>query len=333
MHAMERPAPGTISAIIPCYNRARFIGTAIESALSQTHPSHEIIVVDDASTDDSVAEVERLIRHHAGAPIRLVRLPGNQGVSGARNSGIAAATGDWIALLDSDDRWLPHHNEVLLDTAAAHPEARLVFSDGRFAEPLAEAAGDWAVKGESFFRRPGVAEHFRPFLEAGGGRVDRSILLRNACGSVIPTCSTMVERSALLEAGGFRPGLRSAEDRLCWISLMLRHPAAFSLTPTSEVTYHSDNSTAPSKRIEILPYTIAVTDEVIGMLAERGFSQAELDQVRAAKASTLEGLAYAATRAGLAGMLRHRAFLGRHGKAYSARDWARGLLMSLRLIR
>jgi glycosyltransferase involved in cell wall biosynthesis len=330
---MERQHAATISAVIPCFNRAGFIRAAIESVLAQTSPVLELLIVDDGSTDASVAEIEPFLDGAGGIPVRLIRLPRNQGVSAARNAGIAAATGDWIAFLDSDDRWLPHHNEVLLNSAAAHPEARMIFSDGRFAEPSAAAAGGWSTKGDSFFLRPGVAEHFRPFLEAGGGRVDRAMLLLNACGSTIPTCSCMVERSALLEAGGFRPGLRFAEDRLCWITLMLRHPAAFSLTPTSEVTYHSDNSTSPSKLAEMLPHTIAVTDEIIGLLSERDFSQAELDWVRSAKARSLEGLAYAATRAGLAGMRRHRAFLGRHGKAYSAKDWARGLLMSLRLIR
>src|SRR3954447_2873031 len=95
----------TISVIIPIWNRANSVGAAIESALSQTLPlnhSLEIIVVDDGSND---RPDEKLA--HFGDRIRLVRHPTNLGAAAARNSGCAAATGEYLAFLDSDDQWLP----------------------------------------------------------------------------------------------------------------------------------------------------------------------------------------------------------------------------------
>jgi glycosyltransferase involved in cell wall biosynthesis len=91
----------TISAIIPCYNGAKFLRSTLDSVLAQTMPACEILVVDDGSTDESAA-----IAASCGPPVRLIRQP-NQGESVARNRGIDEARGDWAAFLDADDLWLP----------------------------------------------------------------------------------------------------------------------------------------------------------------------------------------------------------------------------------
>ena len=92
----------TISVVIPLYNKQLEIGAAVRSALAQTRPPQEIIVVDDGSTDGG-AEIVRAI----GSPlVRLVR-QSNAGVCAARNRGIAESTGEYIALLDADDAWEP----------------------------------------------------------------------------------------------------------------------------------------------------------------------------------------------------------------------------------
>jgi glycosyltransferase involved in cell wall biosynthesis len=114
------PASGdTISVIIPLYNRRDEIGRAIASALRQTHAPHEIVVVDDCSRDESAAAVEAL----GDQRIRLLRHERNRGASAARNTGIAAATGDWIALLDSDDEWEPEKLARQLAALRAGPDA------------------------------------------------------------------------------------------------------------------------------------------------------------------------------------------------------------------
>src|SRR5437764_10734914 len=93
--------PGLVSVVIPSYNRAYIVGQAIESALQQTHRPVEVLVADDGSTDDTRRVVEGY-----GPPVRYFYQP-NAGVSAARNLGLRHARGEFIALLDSDDRWLP----------------------------------------------------------------------------------------------------------------------------------------------------------------------------------------------------------------------------------
>ena len=91
----------SVTVIIPCYNGAAYLREAIDSALDQTHPPLEVIVIDDGSTDDSAAIAESY-----GPPVCVIRQE-NQGESVARNRGIDEAKGDWVAFLDADDLWKP----------------------------------------------------------------------------------------------------------------------------------------------------------------------------------------------------------------------------------
>src|SRR5437899_5918483 len=86
-----------ISVIMPCHNASRWIAAALRSISKQTQSAHEIVVIDDGSTDNSVLEIER-----TSVPVKLLRV-GFNNAAAARNAGIQAATGDWIALLDADD--------------------------------------------------------------------------------------------------------------------------------------------------------------------------------------------------------------------------------------
>jgi glycosyltransferase involved in cell wall biosynthesis len=104
-----------VSVVIPCYEQAHFLGEAIESVLSQTCPRHEIIVVDDGSTDNT----SEVASSYPG--IRLVRQE-NQGLSKARNAGIRSSKGEYLVFLDADDRLIPEALEVGLECLQAHPE-------------------------------------------------------------------------------------------------------------------------------------------------------------------------------------------------------------------
>lgn len=97
------PSAPDISIVIPVYNRSQTIARAVRSALDQTFLDCEIIVVDDGSVDDTVAVVERL----GASNVRILKQPRNGGAASARNAGIRAARGRWIAFLDSDDTWRP----------------------------------------------------------------------------------------------------------------------------------------------------------------------------------------------------------------------------------
>ena len=91
------------SVIIPCHNAGRWIQQALQSVANQARPADEIIVIDDASIDDSVERIK-----NSGVPVKLLQVS-FENASAARNAAIEIATGDWIALLDADDVWYPNH--------------------------------------------------------------------------------------------------------------------------------------------------------------------------------------------------------------------------------
>jgi glycosyltransferase involved in cell wall biosynthesis len=97
--------PESVSVIIPAYNRAATVQRAIHSVLAQQHENLEVLVVDDGSSDETVAVVEACCR--ADSRVRLLRHPHSRGAQAARNTGMAAARGSTLAWLDSDDYWLP----------------------------------------------------------------------------------------------------------------------------------------------------------------------------------------------------------------------------------
>jgi len=108
---MADPMP-TVSVIIPTYNRAELVSRAIQSALDQTHPPLEIIVVDDGSTDDTKETVREFAERDSR--VKYIGHETNRGVSAARNTGILSAQGEYIAFLDSDCYWLPEKIEKQL---------------------------------------------------------------------------------------------------------------------------------------------------------------------------------------------------------------------------
>jgi succinoglycan biosynthesis protein ExoO len=105
------------SVIIPAYNVSGIIGRALRSAAAQTLPPLEIIVIDDCSTDNTVEIVKALAREIPS--LHLLSTPANSGPSAARNVGLRAAKGDWIALLDSDDAWRPGRLKRLSEVTSA----------------------------------------------------------------------------------------------------------------------------------------------------------------------------------------------------------------------
>ena len=104
-----------VSVVIPTYNRANKIVKAIKSVQDQTFENWEIIVVDDGSQDKTCEVIEQIL--NKDQRIRLIRHQKNKGAQAARNIGIKAAKGEWIAFLDSDDQWLPESLELRLKVA------------------------------------------------------------------------------------------------------------------------------------------------------------------------------------------------------------------------
>lgn len=146
-----------VSVVIPAYNRGPRIGAAVRSVLTQTHTNVEVILVDDASTDNTSDVVERFVRE--STRVYLLRHAVRMGAQAARNTGIRAARGEWIGFLDSDDQWLPESVSVRL-RAATYKGVHVVHSEcdvlrpgsapQRFGVPATEG---WAYK--EMLRRPG----------------------------------------------------------------------------------------------------------------------------------------------------------------------------------
>jgi glycosyltransferase involved in cell wall biosynthesis len=110
-----------VSVVIPCYNQAQFLARAVESALAQTHPPLDVIVVDDGSTDDTL-QVAR------GYPVRIISQR-RQGVCAAVNNGVAACAGDFFLRLDADDELEPTYVEETLAALRGSPGAAFAYTE------------------------------------------------------------------------------------------------------------------------------------------------------------------------------------------------------------
>lgn len=110
-----------VSVVIPCHDYGRYLGEAIESALGQTHPAIEVIVVDDGSVDETVTVASRY-------PVRLIRQK-HAGVCAAANRGIAAARGEFVLRLDADDALCPTYVEETVSALRRDPEAQFAYTE------------------------------------------------------------------------------------------------------------------------------------------------------------------------------------------------------------
>lgn len=122
---MNTPSAGpTVSVVIPAYNAEAFIARALDSVRAQTYLGYEVIVVDDGSSDNTHAAAERWFERH-GIPGRAIRQE-NKKIAGARNTGMRAARGRFIALLDHDDLWYPEKLTTVMNEFSLHPDADLI---------------------------------------------------------------------------------------------------------------------------------------------------------------------------------------------------------------
>lgn len=116
-----------ISVVCPTYNSAIFVLETISTIVEQVLPPAELVVSDDGSTDDTVVKIERFLANsQAKFPTRILRNP-HRGVSATRNAGIMAASGEWIAFLDSDDLWLPSKLLKVSEVIQKYPEVNFIY--------------------------------------------------------------------------------------------------------------------------------------------------------------------------------------------------------------
>jgi Glycosyl transferase family 2 len=183
------PAP-RFSILTPAYQAASSIVECVESALAQTTPAHQVIVVDDGSTDGTSEELERYLPR-----ITYVRQE-NRGTAAALNAGLKVATGEFVSILDADDVYEPERIEALTELAAARPDLDVLMTDAYL-----------EVEGEVVGR---FSEH-TPFAVD-----DQQLAILERCFVAWPA----VRLRAIAEAGGFDESLRIAHDWECWIRLL-----------------------------------------------------------------------------------------------------------------
>ena len=184
---------------MPCYNAAPFLEQAIRSVLEQAGPRLELIVVDDGSTDNSVAVAESL-----GPAVRVLHQQ-NRGPAAARNRGVQAAKGEFVAFLDADDVWLPRSLARRLRCFADDSQIGLVYGDFKYWHPA--RVGSQAWQSVPWLREVSIVK------AQESGWLYPELLL----DSLICTITVVMRRSVFDAVGGFDESLRTGEDYDLWL--------------------------------------------------------------------------------------------------------------------
>jgi glycosyltransferase involved in cell wall biosynthesis len=230
MTASEPTDPPPVSVVIPAYNRAATIKAAIESVLRQTWTDFELIVVDDGSSDGTLAAAAEV----RDPRLRLVANPTNTGAAGARNAGAAEARGTWIAFQDSDDEWLPLKLEKQMARLATNPDFV-----GAYCGLLTVGRLD---------PRPGERTQLRyvpnPVVTRTEGDILEPLLERN----LVSTQTLVVRRDVFLELGCFDAATTPIEDWDFVLRLADRGPIAFVDEPLVHQHFSPNSITRLARR-------------------------------------------------------------------------------------
>lgn len=203
---------GTVTVVIPCFNGEGYLAEALASVLAQTHADLEVIVVDDGSTDGSLA-----IARSTGDPRVRVVVQANAGVAAARNRGVAEARGEYVAFLDQDDLWLPPKLELQLVLLGRSPEVGLVYSDCLLIAEDGAELGRWSAR--------------YPLLR---GRVFERLIV----DSVVAISTVLLPRAIFERVGGFRPSFRYVEDLDLILRVAERNPIDVVGVPMAKYRLH-----------------------------------------------------------------------------------------------
>jgi len=217
-----------VSVIIPAYNAAPYIKDTLESVFGQTCQSFQIIVVNDGSPDTPA--LEEVLQPYRDRIIYITQE--NRGLSGARNTGLRAATGNMVALLDADDIWLPDYLEEQTKYLRGHPECDLVYCNARF-------FGQSIYDGKEYMD-----------VCPSNGEASSTAIISRRCHVFV----SVMARAEVLKRFGFDESLRSCEDFDCWLRLTAaghrigyhrkilvryrKHDASLSANPTWMADYN-----------------------------------------------------------------------------------------------
>lgn len=203
-----------VSVVIPAYNAMTYLPDTLNSVLQQTFSSFEVLIIDDGSTDHIQAWVAQNI---TDSRVKLIA-QANQGLSAARNTGIANAQGEYIAFLDADDLWEPTKLEVQVHYLDNNSAVGLVYN--------------WI----------GVIDaEGKPTGRVWGGNIEGNVLEEILQRNIIDCPSVLVRRKCFDELGVFDTMLRSVEDWDMWIRIATRYPFAVTKEPLVYYRQHASN--------------------------------------------------------------------------------------------
>lgn len=266
-----------VTVVMPSFNRSALITRALDSVRNQTVMPVEILVVDDASSDDTVAQVEAW-HDRTGFPVRVERLPVNGGVAAARNRAMELARTRYIAFLDSDDEHLPHTLATLVNALEETPGAVVAFGDATKVLP------DKRIPHAMFGTKVDIGSIADPLDTPGRFKLRdaKSTFLK---ASLIATCSACFLREDALAVGGMPVGYKMGSDWLFWLRLTQRGDFIFVQQDVSLVHRHPDNLTKPgsaanTSMAKLAGYS-AILDGALGIsvdLAQRRLVQQFVDE-------------------------------------------------------
>jgi glycosyltransferase involved in cell wall biosynthesis len=277
------PIEPKVSVIIPTYNREELIGAAIQSVLAQTYTNVEIIVIDDGSTDNTKNVLERfkgMIRYLWGQ---------HKGTAHARNMGMEAATGKYIAFLDSDDQYYPYKLQVQVEFIESHPEIGMVYTEFSGVEPdgsidpyhIRKYHPNYEKKGwsyEDIFSEKGeyssvAVEQPIPFYMG-------NVFSYTLFGTFISSNTMLFSKEVLKKVGYQNEAYQYGEDYDFTVRIAKYCRAAFLDLPTYKLFYHDNQSTRfaaveNSRDPQKITKWIGLMELFIAVVMENGYNDPE----------------------------------------------------------
>jgi glycosyltransferase involved in cell wall biosynthesis len=231
------PSSPLVTVCVPSYNYADLLRPCLESVLSQSFRDFELLVVDDASTDDSARVTESFNDPH----VRVVRHARNVGAVQTWNHGLALARGEYVGFLCADDCFRPDKLKYQVATLQLYPQVALVHADGEWMNERGEKQE--GQESSAAFRSVFPPE-VRAYLETDHVVRPPLELPRLAAGyNYIHLSSALLRRRAAAEAGGFDPTLPYAADWDLWLRLAAHHGVAYLARPLTAIRLHNRNLT------------------------------------------------------------------------------------------
>lgn len=224
MNPADTPHLPSVFVVVPCYNYGHFLEQCIQSVLHQAGVSVEVLIIDDASSDDTGALSESLAQHDPR--VQLIRHPQNRGHIATFNEGIAAATGDYFMLLSADDYLLPGALGRAIGLMTRHPEVGFTFGRSRVE---GKSTGGVPAPALATMGQPERILSGREFVELSGPH------------NLVLSPTVVIRRELQQRVGGYLPNLPHSGDMEMWLRLAAEGDVGYIDADQAVYRRHDDN--------------------------------------------------------------------------------------------